>query len=114
MSKSRIYWLLAALVFFFILVASASQYINEPPLKAQPIVNESEENHIDKNTVDKININTADKDELKVLDGIDKKKAKAIIDYRKEHGDFISIEEIMKVDGIGTKTYIKIKDKICV
>lgn len=114
MSKSKIYWLLAALVFFFILVGCASSYINNPPLKAQTIIMESEGTIHNEASGDRININTASKDELKKLDGIDKNKAEAIIEYRKEHGDFISTDEILQVNGIGTKTYIKIKDKICV
>ena len=45
------------------------------------------------------------------LDGIGEKKAQAIIDYRNKNG-FKSIEEIMEVDGIGSTTYEKIKDRL--
>ena len=113
MSKSRIYWLLAALVFFLIMLGSAISFLHEKPLKAVEYpAQEQVTQSLD--SKEKININTADKEKLKDLDGIDKSKAQAIIDYRKEHGDFISVDEILKVNGIGTKTYIKIKDKICV
>lgn len=48
-----------------------------------------------------ININTAMHDELTQLDGIGKKTADKIIEYRRENGSFKSIEELMHVDGIG-------------
>ena len=60
-----------------------------------------------------ININTADKESLMVLDGIGEKKAEAIIEYRTQR-PFKSISDIMNVSGIGQKTYEKIKDSICV
>ncbi len=63
---------------------------------------------------DKININTATSEELQKLDGIGEKKAEAIIHYRYVYGDFTEVSEIMNVDGIGSGTYEKIKDRITV
>ncbi len=52
-----------------------------------------------------VNINQADADTLsKALNGIGPKKAEAIIQYRKEHGDFKSLKELEDVKGIGAKT----------
>ena len=65
-----------------------------------------------KATVKKININTANLDELQTLPRIGEKVAQRIIDYRKEHGPFKKIEELMKVRGIGEKVFKQIKDKI--
>ena len=62
----------------------------------------------------KININTADLEALMSLPGIGEGKAQSILDYRQEHGDFKSIEEIMNVDGIKEGTYTKFKDKITI
>lgn len=61
-----------------------------------------------------VNINTATKAELMTLTGIGEAKAKAIIDYRNENGNFSSTEEIMNVSGIGEKIYEKIKNRITV
>ena len=60
-----------------------------------------------------ININTATADELKTLSGIGDVTAEKIIEYRSSKS-FKSKEDIMSVDGIGSKTYEKIKDRITV
>ena len=59
-----------------------------------------------------ININTASLNDLLELSGIGESKAKAIIDYRENNGNFKSIEELKNVDGIGDKLYEEIKGKI--
>ncbi len=62
----------------------------------------------------KININHASIAELIILTGIGEEKAKAIIKYRQENGDFNSIEEIMNVSGIAEGIFEQIKDNITV
>lgn len=59
-----------------------------------------------------ININQAAQAELETLKGIGPSKAKAIISYREEYGDFKALEELTEVKGIGPATYEKIKDRI--
>ena len=61
---------------------------------------------------DKININTASKEELMTIPGIGEAKASAILAYRNEHGDFASIEEVKNVEGIKDGVYSKMKDYI--
>ncbi len=63
---------------------------------------------------EKININTASKDQLIKLKGIGEVIAQNIIDYRDEYGKFESIEEIMNVNGIGKAKFNDIKDYITV
>ena len=60
----------------------------------------------------KININTATAEELDRLPGIGPAKAKAIIDYRNQNGDFKTSEDIQKVKGIKAGEFSKIKDFI--
>ena len=60
-----------------------------------------------------ININTASADELKTLTGIGDVTAEKIIEYRSSTV-FKSKEDIMSVNGIGSKIYEKIKDRITV
>ena len=63
---------------------------------------------------DKININTAAKEELMTLSGIGASKAESILKYRQEHGNFQSIEDLKKIDGIKDGVFNKIKDDITV
>lgn len=63
---------------------------------------------------DKVNINTASKEELKTLSGIGDGLAEAIISYREENNGFNEIEDIKNVSRIGDKTFEKFKDKITV
>ena len=52
-----------------------------------------------------ININQADAETIsKALAGIGPKKAEAVVQYRKEHGDFKTLKDLENVSGIGEKT----------
>lgn len=62
----------------------------------------------------KININTATADELLQLRGIGEKKAESIIEFREKQGPFKIPEDILKVPGIGTKTFEVNKERIAV
>jgi comEA protein len=62
----------------------------------------------------KININTATSAELQKLPRVGPKIAQRIIDFRKENGLFNQIEDLMKVKGIGEKTFLRLKDMITV
>ncbi|MCF0147537.1 MAG: helix-hairpin-helix domain-containing protein [Clostridium sp.] len=61
-----------------------------------------------------ININSASLSDLQKINGVGAVKAQSIIDYREKNGGFKSIEDIKNVDGIGDKTFEKIKDKISI
>jgi len=50
-----------------------------------------------------VNINTADESTLSTLKGIGPAKAKAIVEYRKTNGEFVTVEDLAKVKGIGPK-----------
>lgn len=62
----------------------------------------------------KIDLNTASAEEIDTLPGIGPIIANRIIEYRKTHGIFQTIEEITNVKGIGVKTFEKIKEMITV
>lgn len=61
-----------------------------------------------------INLNTATAEELQKLPGIGEVKAQAIIDYRIEHNGFRYKEDLLGVEGIGSKTYEDIIDQVTV
>ena len=62
---------------------------------------------------DKININTATAEELRELPGIGAVLSERIVSYREGCGGFKTIEEIMKVSGIGEKKFAAMRDFIC-
>ncbi len=59
-----------------------------------------------------ISINTGTVEELMTISGVGESRAKAIIKYREENGEFKTIEDIKNVSGIGDALYSKIKDYI--
>lgn len=61
-----------------------------------------------------IHLNTADLEELMSLPGIGEARAEAILTYRQTHGSFQSVEDLMKVDGIGENLLKKIRSRITI
>ena len=59
-----------------------------------------------------VNLNTAQQSELQRTKGLDKHKAKAIIDYRNQNGAFESIDELEKVRGFDHATIEKLKPQL--
>ncbi len=65
-------------------------------------------------STDLININTATATQLESLPGIGPTTAQNIINYRTQHGQFATIEDIMNVPGIGPATFDSIQNLITV
>ena len=61
-----------------------------------------------------ININHADASTLTSLPGIGPSKAEAIINYRDENGSFKEVKDLLKVTGIGKKTFEQLEHLITV
>ncbi|MGL6477424.1 ComEA family DNA-binding protein [Aeromonas hydrophila] len=62
----------------------------------------------------KVNLNTANINELTALKGIGEKKAQAIVDYREKQGKFTTVEQLADVSGIGPATLEANRDMIIV
>jgi len=62
----------------------------------------------------KINLNTATVKELVQLKRIGTKYAERIVQFREENGPFKAPEDLLKVPGIGTKTFELNKNRIVV
>ncbi len=59
-----------------------------------------------------LNINTATASELETLPGIGEVKAAEIVAYREEHGLFLSLDDLLKVPGIGPELLEKMRPGI--
>jgi competence protein ComEA len=59
-----------------------------------------------------LDLNTATPEQLDQLDGIGPGMAGRILDYRKEHGGFGSVEELGQVPGIGEKRLAALREKV--
>lgn len=61
-----------------------------------------------------VDLNTASAAELERLPGIGVRTAERIVEYRTKHGPFRKIEELMNVQGIGEKSFLRLKPLITV
>lgn len=57
-----------------------------------------------------VNINTADASALEGMPGIGSSKATAIVQYRTDHGNFASCDDLDNVNGIGAATLAGLRD----
>jgi len=60
-----------------------------------------------------VNVNEADAETLAdVLVGIGASRARAIVEYREEHGRFSTLEDLTQVNGVGEATVMNNRDRI--
>lgn len=57
----------------------------------------------------RVSLNQATEADLDGLPGIGPVMAKSILAWRQQHGSFTTVEELQEVDGIGPKTFAKLK-----
>ncbi len=116
LSKNAVIIILTILIFLLLIYIVGSRLIErksfEISYEINSALNETTEQAV--TTENMININTDNKYELMQLPGIGSSKADAILEYRKENGDFHTIEELKKVSGIGESTFEKLKHLIYV
>ena len=61
-----------------------------------------------------VDINRASESDLDALPGVGPSTARAIVEDRDANGPFSTIEDLMRVSGIGEKKFEKLKSSICV
>lgn len=59
-----------------------------------------------------VNLNTATAEELRTLPGVGEATAAAILEDREANGPFTSVEDVMRVSGIGEKKFAKMRERI--
>jgi competence protein ComEC len=63
-------------------------------------------------TSSRLNVNIASAPELSALPAIGETRARAIVDYRTQSGPFASVEDLVRVRGIGPATLTLIRDRV--
>jgi competence protein ComEA len=61
-----------------------------------------------------VNLNTASATDFEALPGIGAKTAARIVEYRQKNGPFKKVEELMNVQGIGEKNFLKLKPQLTI
>src|SRR4051812_20859548 len=59
-----------------------------------------------------ISLNTATAEQLDQLDGVGPTTAQKILDWRREHGGFASIDQLKQISGIGPKRFEALRDSV--
>ncbi|MFA5148105.1 MAG: helix-hairpin-helix domain-containing protein [Candidatus Omnitrophota bacterium] len=103
---------LGALALLGLAVIAYRTYIDRPDIRVVPGPRAAEGFKDAMGPAGPVNINTADAEKIESLPDIGPKMAKDIVDYRAAHGQYLFKEDLMKVRGIGPKTFGKIKELI--
>ncbi len=61
-----------------------------------------------------VDLNSATQATLQTIKGIGPARAKAIIDYRNEHGPFKSVDDLLQVKGVSSNFFEKVRDQLMV
>ena len=59
-----------------------------------------------------VSLNTATLEQLDQLDGVGPATAQKILDWRKQHGGFRSVDDLKQISGIGPKRFEALKEKV--
>ncbi len=59
-----------------------------------------------------VSLNTATAEQLETLDGVGPATAAKILEYRRQHGGFRSVEDLTQVSGIGEKRLAALRGKV--
>lgn len=89
-------------------VVSTASFAGNAAVEKQPMT--KVKTQVNKEQI--INLNTADLNQLQLLKGVGASKALAIFEYRKQNGKFKTLDDLLKVKGIGEKFLESNKGKI--
>lgn len=98
-------------VIFVLVLLGTFMYRNHPgSMLNQPIPS----NSIRDPYSGRIDLNTADLEELMFLPGIGETLARRILDYRELHGKFRSVNDLYKIKGFGKSRIDEIRDFVTI
>ena len=116
MTDMKDIWILSAAAALMIAVLLTGQYLRgdytKETLRYEPVRTELGGLAVEQDGRALLNINMADAETLTRLDGIGETLAERIVAYREEYGDFQTLDELVKVDGIGAKKLEKIRERL--
>jgi len=111
MKISKKFTLVLVLTFCFSFCMILSSFAAEEAAKAAP--EKAAKVAVEKPVLSgKININSANVEQLEMLPRIGTKTAQSIIEFRKQNGPFKKVEDLTGVKGIGEKTLEELKSYI--
>jgi comEA protein len=102
---------IAKTIFISIFVLSSTIYLSRKVEVNKYLIKKTSS---DKSYSLRVNINSANEQELDNLPGVGPKLAKKIIEHRFIHGSFESPDEIRAVKGLGTKKFSQIENYLTV
>ena len=104
----------AALVVFFLLIIGAELRGTGIVAPVEPIGEIETDAIVETKGGRRLDLNQADAAELEQLPGLGPTLARRIVRWRREHGGFSSVEELLEVEGIGESKLDAIRDSITV
>lgn len=61
-----------------------------------------------------VNLNAATPEQLETLPGIGPRAAQRIVEYRTKNGGFKKVEDLMKIQGIGERSFLRLRPLVTV
>lgn len=109
-------WILSAASALMIVILLTGQFMRgdytKETVQYEPVRTELGALAVEKDGRALININMADAETLTRIDGIGPALSERIIAYREEYGAFESLDELLNVDGIGSKKLEIMKERL--
>jgi len=101
--SKRLVSTLGLLSFLLAVIAAAPALAAQAEGKAQPVA---------ASTARVVDLNTASAEELTTVPGIGPTLAQRIVEFREKEGPFRRVEDLMKVKGIGEKSFQKLRQHV--